>query len=296
MYFKDIIGNQVVKENLISSIKNNNILHAYMFIGKEGIGKKIIAKEFARLIMCEDKLHDIENMKCKSCTMFKADNHPDFFLIEPDGNSIKIEQIRKMISKIYEKPIASNKKVYIINNAERMTLESSNCLLKILEEPPEYVVIILIVSDESYMLDTIKSRCNKIIFDKISKDILNNYLIKQYNYPKINKRIENMIDGSISKALEIKDNLEVYSTADSIIELIEKKDILEVFKKIDIIKQNPNEILEYFILYFMERLRENTTSIEYIDAINIIEETKKNLMSNGNLDMVLDNMIIKLTK
>jgi len=295
MYFKDIIGNDLVKDNLITSIKNNNILHAYMFIGKEGIGKKLIAKEFSRLIMCEDLNQDLETISCKSCKMHETDNHPDYILIEPDGNSIKIEQIRNMISKIYEKPIASNKKVYIINDAEKMTVESSNCLLKILEEPPEYVVIILIVSDESRMLDTIKSRCNKIIFDKIPNDILKRHLQEKYSYPSINKRIENMIDGSISKAIEIKENLNIYEEADTIIEVIEKKDVLEAFKKMDIIKQNTNEILEYFILYFMEKLRENTSNLDYINAINIIEETKKNLKSNGNLDMVLDNMIIKLT-
>ena len=142
MSFKDIIGNNEAKKYLTQSIKNKNISHAYMFIGEEGIGKKLIALEFAKTIMCESNLIEACE-KCKSCKIFNSMNHPDFFMIEPEGSNIKIEQIRSIKSKIYEKPIVSSKKVYIINDSQKMTLESQNSLLKILEEPPEYIIIIL---------------------------------------------------------------------------------------------------------------------------------------------------------
>ena len=92
-----------------------------------------------------------------------------------DGKSIKIEQIRYMQEKIAEKPIASNKKVYIINNSDTMTKEAQNCLLKTLEEPPEYAVIILVLANENNMLNTIKSRCTKIMFNPISKEEIIHY-------------------------------------------------------------------------------------------------------------------------
>ena len=105
---------------------------------------------------------------CKSCVEFDGGNNPDFVYIEPDGKVIKIEQIRELQTKVIEKPVNSNKKVYVINDADLMTKEAQNCLLKTLEEPPEYIVIILIVNNESKVLTTIKSRCMKIYFEKIN--------------------------------------------------------------------------------------------------------------------------------
>ena len=133
--FNNILGNDNIKELLTNAVKNNKASHSYMFVGTEGIGKRLIAKEFAKMILCTD-----ENKycgKCKSCMEFDSDNNPDFRIIAPDGNSLKIEQIREFQNKVAEKPIISNRKVYIINDSDKMTTEAQNCLLKTLEEPPE---------------------------------------------------------------------------------------------------------------------------------------------------------------
>ncbi len=117
--FENIIGNEKIKETLTNSAKNNRTSHSYLFLGTEGIGKRLIAKEFAKMILCtaEDKYCN----KCKSCIEFDTSNNPDFMIIEPYGSSLKIEQIREFQSKVAEKPIISNKKVYIINDADKMT-------------------------------------------------------------------------------------------------------------------------------------------------------------------------------
>lgn len=128
MEFKDILGNENAKEILLKSLKNKTVLHSYMFIGNDGIGKNLIAKQFAKMILC-DKF-DTQSLKecehCKSCIEFEGNNNPDFKIIEPDGKVIKIEQIREMQNKVIEKPIISNKKVYIINDADTMTKEAQN--------------------------------------------------------------------------------------------------------------------------------------------------------------------------
>lgn len=156
MSFENIVGNKEVKQLLIHSVSTSNILHSYMFVGIDGIGKCLFAKEFAREILA---------------STVELDNNPDFMLIDAeDGKSIKIEQVRYMQEKIAEKPITANKKVYIINNSDTMTKEAQNCLLKTLEEPPEYAVIILILANENNMLNTIKSRCTKIMFNPLSKE------------------------------------------------------------------------------------------------------------------------------
>ena len=146
-----------------------------MFVGTEGIGKAMFAKTFANMLFCvSDEEKPCGN--CKPCIEFLGNNNPDFMQIDAeDGKSIKIEQIRQLQEKVIEKPINSGKKVYIINNSELMTIEAQNCLLKTLEEPPEYVVIILIVSNENKLLTTIKSRCTKIYFESLSNEKIENY-------------------------------------------------------------------------------------------------------------------------
>lgn len=126
--FNNILGNDKIKEMLISSVKNNKTSHSYLFLGTEGIGKKLIAKEFSKMILCTDENKYCN--KCKSCIEFDTNNNPDFKIIEPDGNSLKIEQIREFQSKVAEKPIISNRKVYIINDSDKMTRRSAKLSIK----------------------------------------------------------------------------------------------------------------------------------------------------------------------
>lgn len=161
MSFENVIGNNPIKQLLLTSISSNNILHSYMFVGPNGIGKCLLAQEFAKIILnCSSDIY----------------NHPDFMLIQSeDRKSLKIEQIRYLQEKIAEKPIVANKKVYIIDDSDNMTNEAQNCLLKTLEEPPSYAVIILIVSNENKILTTIKSRCTKLVFHSLSNEEITSY-------------------------------------------------------------------------------------------------------------------------
>ena len=178
--FNNIIGNEKNKELLKNIIDTNNFAHSYMFVGKESIGKNLFAKEFAKAILCENNNKPCG--MCKSCIEFDTCNNPDFSILEPEGTSIKIDPIREFIKKVYEKPVVSSRKVYIINDSNYMTKEAQNALLKTLEEPPEYVTIILITSNENMFLPTIKSRCTKIVFNNLTDMELAKVLEEQYNY------------------------------------------------------------------------------------------------------------------
>lgn len=180
MIFDNIIGNEKNKELLKNIIDTNNIAHSYMFVGKDSIGKFLFAKEFTKAILCMNEKKPCNN--CKSCIEFETHNNPDFSILEPEGNSIKIDQIRELTKKVYEKPVVSHRKVYIINDSNCMTKEAQNSLLKTLEEPPEYVTIILIASNENLFLPTIKSRCTKVTFNKLTDSQLAKVLEKEYNY------------------------------------------------------------------------------------------------------------------
>ena len=191
-----------------------------MFVGQSGIGKMLYAKEFSKRAMCLNR-EEICN-KCKSCLEFDNNNHPDFFVIEPDGNSIKIEQIRELTNKIIEKPIVSEKKIYIINNAYLMTREAQNCLLKTLEEPPEFAIIILIVENEGNILNTIKSRCTKIYFENISDIEMKKLLEKKYGTLNLSDNMLKSFNGSMEKATKIMENKEFYNKIENIFSNIEK--------------------------------------------------------------------------
>ena len=202
MIFEEIVGNEKNKEFLKNIINTNNVAHSYMFVGKESIGKLLFAKEFAKAILCTSEQKTCN--KCKSCIEFDTNNNPDFSILEPDGNSIKIDQIRELTKKVYEKPVVSNKKVYIINDSNYMTKEAQNSLLKTLEEPPEYVTIILIASNENSFLPTIKSRCTKITFNKLTNSELSNILEKEYNYSNIPENTFKIADRKCKKGSKFK--------------------------------------------------------------------------------------------
>ena len=208
--FDKILGNDKIKFELINSIKSGKYSHSYLFLGISGIGKKMIAREFAKMILCESEEKYCN--KCKSCLEFDSNNNPDFTEIVPDGNNVKIEQIREMQRKIVEQPIISTKKVYIIDDSDTMTSEAQNCLLKTLEEPPEYVTIILICSNEDNMLSTIKSRCTRIHFENLEISEVKGYIKQNYPEIEIDDSIINLSQGSIGKALKLNENKTLYDT------------------------------------------------------------------------------------
>ena len=300
MSFNNIIGNDNIKSILNRLLKYNTMVHSYMFIGKQGIGKKLFAKEFAKMILCEN-FNGQECNNCKSCLEFLSGNNPDFAYIEPEGKVIKIEQIRTMQTKIIEKPVNSNKKVYIINDADTMTKEAQNCLLKTLEEPPEYIVIILIVSNENNMLNTIKSRCMKISFEKINDKEIMKYLENYCDIENINDTILKMCDGSIGKCLTVKDKIQEYKEIEKIFSKIVENhngSIINILNCSELLyknKENINEYLDYINVILYEYSKKDLhNSIQYINSIKIVEKTKQRLLSNSNYDMCIDYLLFNI--
>ena len=289
--FEKIIGNDNIKQQLKKSIENNQISHSYLFIGIEGIGKKLLATEFAKAILCLSDNKYSNN--CKSCIEFDGNNNPDFLYIEPDGNSLKIEQIREMQKKVQEKPIISNKKVYIINDADKMTLEAQNSLLKTLEEPPEFATIILIGTNENAFLATIKSRCMIIHFNQIADNKMIEYLNSQ-GIENITKNMLELFQGSIGKALELKDKQEEYLKIEKMIENISNYDLIDVTKNAEILYQTKDEIMEMLDYINIILLRLSKNNVKYTNCIKIVENTKKRLKQNSNYDMCIDNMLFNM--
>lgn len=289
--FEKIIGNNPIKEMLTNSIENGTASHSYLFVGIQGIGKKMLATEFAKQILCIEKE---QNSTCKSCIEFESNNHPDFMCVEPDGNSIKIEQIRFLQKKIQEKPIISNKKVYIINDADSMTTEAQNCLLKTLEEPPEFATIILVGSNENAFLATIKSRCMIFHFQPIADEKIKQYMETNYGITNITQNRLAMFQGSIGKAISLKDKQTEYDNVENMIDNLNKKDLIEILKLAEPLykaKDEIFEILEYINILLLNHAKENYL---YTNCIKIVENTKKRLKQNANYDMCIDNLVFNM--
>lgn len=198
-----------------------------------------------------------------------------------------------MNSKIIEKPITSNRKVYIINGSEKMTTDAQNCLLKTLEEPPEYATIILICSNEAQMLTTIKSRCTKLAFQELSKNEISEHLEKETN-EKISETILNLAEGSIGRAIQIKDKEELYNSIEKIINKLEQTKKSEIWNASEIIYKSADdisEILDYMNIKFFEKGKQNP---QYLNCIQIVEKTKKRLKSNSNYNMTIDNLLLQI--
>lgn len=232
--------------------------------------------------------------KCKSCLQFEQNNQPDFTLIEPEDGTIKIEKIRQMQEKVLEKPIISSKKVYIIKDADYMTKEAGNCLLKTLEEPPEYVTIILIGANESLFLNTIRSRCMKVLFQKIEDEQLKKYLQENNIAKEVTKERLRAFDGSIEKAIKIEEKKEIYDEIQKIFGNIEQYTLLDVLGRLEALYKNKeiiNDLLDYITIIFLEKAKNNA---KYITNIETIEEVKKNLKANSNFDMSIDKLLYKI--
>ncbi len=306
MYFEKIVGQSFAKKYIVNSINKNKINHAYLFEGIDGVGKNTFAKEFAKYLL---KINNLENS-------------PDYISIEPQGSSIKIAQIRNLQSDVIVKP-HGDYKIYVIDNAEKMTVESQNALLKTLEEPPGYVIIILITNNKNSLLDTIKSRCDVVKFLPITSVELKRYL----EYKGIDEKKASILStfsrGSISKAIELSESSDFMIMREDIqnnIQIMLEKNIVEILElpnKYDQYKNNIIEVLDITINYFRDimMMKENVNKdmiinidkitflqnmskkINYSQVskiIDIIEETKKKLRSNCNFNLSIQVMALNI--
>lgn len=272
--FENIIGHKENIKLLERLIENNNLSHAYVFYGKEGIGKKLVAMEFAK------KLLNTTNLE----------THPDYKYIEKleDKKDLSVEQIREELNEnIYEKPVASNNKIYIINDAQNLNLTAQNALLKTLEEPPSYVKIILISNNLSKFLPTILSRVNKISFEGVKLEELKEYINDNYNVL-LSENVLKYMDGSIGLVSNLIENnkLDKLNVIEQLsIDILNKSEV-NVFKKTKDI-----DFTDYILLDYLEYLMISNSKFEVIE---VIEKAKQRLINNGNYDIVINTMILKI--
>lgn len=179
MNFKEIIGHDLPVGILKRAIAHGTLAHAYIFAGEGGIGKKTVALTLAAAVNCSAPSDDGGCGRCPSCAKMRSLSHPDIHIISPDGDEIKIDQVRDVQAELALKPFEGKKKILIVDDADRMNVAAANAFLKTLEEPPGDSIIILVTAAPGSLLPTIHSRCQKISFNPLPRRVLADVLMKK---------------------------------------------------------------------------------------------------------------------
>ncbi len=323
--FKDIIGQENLKEHLINAIQADKISHAYVIQGELGAGKEFIAKIFAKTIQCErGETEPCE--ECRSCKQIENNNHPDVIWVTHEKpNSIGVEDIRGQINNdMGIKPYYGPKKIYIIKDAQKMTVQAQNALLKTLEEPPAYGVILLLTTNAEALLPTILSRCVILHMRPAEDKKIVDYLMKQLQVPDYKASVcAAFARGNVGKAKALAENEDfehIKEEAVSLLKYIQDMEISEIVaavKKISDFKLDVNNYLDIIAVWFRDILLFKATKdvnslifkeeIQYIkrtadrssyegieNVIEAIDKAQTRLSANVNFDLTMELLFLTI--
>jgi len=202
MAFDEVLGNSRTKKILKKSLQRDRIPNSLLFFGPEGVGKRDTALVLAKAMNCLKSKDDACEV-CASCRAIEKGNFPDVMVISPEKNVLKIEQMRAMKQTAYLKPMVGLKRIFIIDQAEKMNEEAANSVLKILEEPPAFTHIILITHNPYLILPTIKSRCQDLSFSQISKQDIKKVLVEKGQDEEKAQIISLLVSGNLKQAMNL---------------------------------------------------------------------------------------------
>ncbi len=237
--FRDIIGHEQIIEHLQNAIKLDKVSHAYIFNGPDKSGKMMLAEAFAAALQCETGGVD-PCMECRSCRQAAGRNQPDIiYLVHDKPNTISVDDIRTQINNdILLKPYSSKRKIYLIDEAEKMNIQAQNALLKTIEEPPSYAVILLITSNSDAFLPTILSRCVSLNLKAVSDDKIRRYLMSQYMIPDYQAKIcVSFAQGVVGKAIQLASSDDFNGLKSSALQLIKRLSEINLYEMEAAVKQ-----------------------------------------------------------
>ena len=323
MSFKDILGHQRPIILLQRAIKNKKVVNSYLFLGNEGIGKKYVALQFAKALNCLGKESDGGDAcdHCSSCKKIDHALHPDVLVIEPEGQYIKVDQVRQMQRQLAYKPYEGKHRVCILTAADRMAPYIPNTLLKTLEEPPLHTVIILLANSSRFILPTILSRCQTIRFNPLPIPLLSKWLMEGKGFNEAEAHLlASLSEGSPGKALEIQEEIHQIPREELLIDWIGLKSLpiermwnwveslpsqrenlllmLEVAKTllrdlvvVKTLKKEPN-LIHSDLLPVMEPMAAKWSLSSLLKRMEILHQTTLAIRSNANTNLALEAMML----
>lgn len=323
--FRDIIGHKQIIEHFQNAIKLDKVSHAYILNGPDLSGKKMLAEAFAMALQCEKK--GIEGcMECHSCKQAMNHNQPDIrYIVHEKPNTISVDDIRKQINQdIVIKPYANPYKIYIVDEAEKMNPQAQNALLKTIEEPPAYAVILLLTTNADLFLTTILSRCICFHLKPAANENVRSYLMKCLQVPDYQADIcTAFAQGNVGKAMKLAGSEDFQDLKDSAVQLMKRiKDIDiyemgEAVKQINEYKMSINDYFDIMMVWYRDVLMYKATmdinglifkeqiydikkqasrsSYHGIQEIlKALEKAKIRLNANVNFDIVIELLLLTM--
>ena len=292
MDFKKIIGHEDIISRFMSSIELDRVNHAYIIAGEEGSGRYTLASAFAKALQCESGGSEACG-QCKSCKQAENDNHPDIIVVSKDKDTVlSAEAIREQVVDTMDiKPYSSKYKIYIIRDGEMMSEEAASALLKTIEEPPEYGIVIIITKSMEKMLPTIISRCVALTTKPVKEKDIHDYLVNNLGISedKATFAIE-YGQGNLGKAILLASNEEYEGLVRSVIELesgifdMSIEDVSLAIQKCSDYKMNINDYLDLMMMWYRDilvlKVTGNPDRILFKEQYSIISDQSKYLSFN----------------
>lgn len=322
MRWESILGHAQIISRLQALVQEGRVPHALLFGGLDGIGKFLTAQILAAALFCEQENKPCG--KCKSCLALLEHRHPDLFIIKPDGQAIKIEQMRRLQSEIALAPYLADKRVVIIDQADKLNVQSANSLLKTLEEPSGDVVFILVASNRQMLLDTILSRCVLVPFQPLNPAILTAALVqKRIISEEMAGVLAKLSGGSFGKALDLHENngLKLRDQAFALVEgglCFSMQDVWHISQELsELEREKLQEVFLYLTMLFRDMLvlhsdetsillynvdlidqlilqKQNWPQRKLMQAVAEIAKVQKMLKANVNIRLIVEQFLIKI--
>lgn len=297
--FRDIIGHEQIKEHFNNAIKTHKVSHAYILAGEAGMGRKSLANAFALTLLCEQGRME-PCMKCHACRQVLSGSHPDLIYVghEKPG-SIGVDDIRKQINDtIMVRPYSSSYKIYIVDEAEKMTVQAQNALLKTIEEPPFYAVIILLTTNQEAFLPTILSRCIQLKLKPLRDSVVKSYLMERMHIEEADADVyAAFARGNLGKAITIASSEEFKLLHQELLHLLKHIHDMDISELLDYIRKLKEDNLDiYECLDFMQmwyrdvllyKVTKDINLMIFKDEYRVINEISKNSAYDG-LEKILE--------
>lgn len=323
--FSEIVGHEQIKEHMQAAIRDKKPFHAYLFQGEEGVGKEALARTFAAGLQCQSESTDKPCKECVSCRQMESGNQPDVIWVTREKSSLGVDEIREQLCNTMDiKPFSSPYKIYLVPEAEKMTEAAQNALLKTIEEPPEYGIVILMTSNISALLPTIQSRCLTMEFRPLSTAVVESFVKEHCQVPDYQARASAAFaQGNLGKAMRYAKSEDFIERKDHIISLlrhVEQMDLSEMLAVIKDLGTRKDEVRDYIdlmVLWYRDVLLFKATkdinqllfqdeasyisreashrSYEKIEEIlQAFEKAKVRLRANVNFDITMELMLLTL--
>lgn len=325
--WNDVIGQKQLTSNLQNAIVHQKISHAYIIQGEKYAGKKMIADIFARALQCEAGENKPCN-QCRSCKQAINRNHPDIIYVSHEKpNVISVDNIRDQINgDIAIKPYSGAHKIYIMDDAQKMNQQAQNALLKTLEEPPEYAVILLLATNVEMMLQTILSRCVVMNIKSVSNETIKQYLMENVHIPDYLATVcASFARGNIGRAAQLALNAEFDAMKGDMLNMVKTVKNMEFYqmsqlaKNIEEKKYDLNDFFDLCMIWYrdvllvkssndrkhiifteeLSQLKKQASAYSYQAIEHIlseIEHARSRWKSNVNLQLTIETLLLELQK